>query len=93
MVQLQWEQLYLKKQSRRQRRAGGVEMCSRGRASSIPVMAGDHKNMEILIRHSNKPRMNGTPPIPEELFCWDFFGKYYKMTGNSAKLANETRVL
>ena len=51
--------------------------------SSIPVMAGDHKNMEIPIRHSNKPRMNGTMPIPEELFCWDCFEKYYKMTGNS----------
>ena len=33
---------------------GGVERCSRGRDSSISVMAWDHKNMEIPIRHSNK---------------------------------------
>ena len=28
----------------------------------------------------------GTTPIPGELFCWDFFEMYYKMTGSSAKL-------
>ena len=80
------EEIVLRKKGRRQRRAGGVERCSRGRSISIPVMAGDHKNMEIPIRHSSKPRMNGTPLLPEELFCWDFVEKYYNMTRNSAKL-------
>ena len=42
----QWEKLYLKKQRRRQRRAGGVERCCRGRASSIPVLAEDHKTFK-----------------------------------------------
>ena len=44
----EWEKSYLKIQSRRQRRAEGVERCSRGRARSIPVMVADHENMENL---------------------------------------------
>ena len=28
----------------------------------------------------------GTTRIPGELCCWDFFEKYYKMTGSSPKL-------
>ena len=35
-------------------RGGRAERCSRGRASSILVLAGDRKNMEIPILHSNK---------------------------------------
>ena len=32
-------------------------------------------------------RLLSTPiHIPGELFCWDFFEMYYKMTGSSAKL-------
>ena len=39
-------------------------------------------------------QMLGTTPIPGELFRWDFFEMYYKMTGSSAKsLTNETQVL
>ena len=35
-----------------------MERFSRGRARSIPVMAADHQNREISIRHSNRPCMN-----------------------------------
>ena len=65
---------------------GGVEICSRGRDSSIPVLAGDHGHIEIPVRHSNKPRMNGTTPILEVFFCSDFVDRCYETTGNSAKL-------
>ena len=30
--------------------------------------------------------VQGTTPVPEDDFCWDFFEMYYEMTGSSAKL-------
>ena len=38
--------------------------------------------------HMSDRLQQGTTPtrIPGELFCWDFFEMYYKMTGSSAKL-------
>ena len=41
------------------------------------------ENPEVL---SSYHSAIGTTPIPEELFCWDFFEMYYQMTGSSAKL-------
>ena len=40
--------------------------------SPVPDMVGGRKNMEIPIQYSNKVCINGTSPIPEEHFGWDF---------------------
>ena len=45
------KKLYIESQVRQ-------KQCSRERASLIPVMAGDDKNLEIPIQHSNKLCMN-----------------------------------
>ena len=34
----------------------------------------------------SESRVQGTTPVPEDDFCWDFFEMYYEMTGSSAKL-------
>ena len=34
----------------------------------------------------SESRVQGTTPVPEDDFCWDYFEMYYEMTGNSAKL-------
>ena len=54
----------------------------RGHAARNMRNASPETRAPIRSRYANL----GTPPIPVEHFCWDFFKMPYKMPGNSAKL-------
>ena len=73
--------------------SGGRGKVLRGRASSTPVMAGDHNNMEIPTRHKNKPRMKAQRLYLRELFVGTFSKCSTKFRKIGPSSTNETRFL
>ena len=52
----------------------------------IPLQCFVLMNVEFPVQWIISVVFTGATPIPWELFCWDFFEMYYKITGSSAKL-------
>ena len=72
MVQ-QWERLYYKKADGNGAR-GAWKGAPGDELARPPLWRGIIKTWKSQYdTATNRARMNGTTPIPEERFCWDFF--------------------